>query len=237
MNNLSNDITLAMSLLDLPIDLHQSYTKTLDCEYYGASWYFLTCDSNDDYIDVVQEILSLCSYHQIKELCFMRGPIKRNKRFGLVNGQIVGPEENDIIPPPTFIGSVISRATPKCKLQLRIALRFMGRYEFLSSKAISNDKGIGCKVFYALDYGTDDDPINHSSLLSTSSTDQLDVSILSTNDDVENEPNQKVILKCYSVQESYDKETGIISKFIQKLDCKTKLEVINFFKVTDIDNF
>ena len=36
MNNLSNDIILAISLLDLLINLYQSYVKTLDCGYYGA---------------------------------------------------------------------------------------------------------------------------------------------------------------------------------------------------------
>ena len=113
----------------------------------------------------------------------------------------------------------------------------MGQYEFLLSKAISNDKGIRCKVFYTLDYSTDDNSINHSSLLSTSSTDQLDVSILSTDNDVKNEQNQKVALKCYSAQESCDKERGIIFKFIQKLDCKTKLEAIRFFKVAAFDIF
>ena len=88
-----------------------------------------------------------------------------------------------------------------------------------------------------MDYGADDNPINHSSLLSASSTDQLDISILPTNDDVENEPNQRVILKCCSMQESCNKEIGIISKFIQKLNCETKLETIRFFEVTYFDIF
>ena len=101
----------------------------------------------------------------------MCGPIKRHKRFRLVNGQIIGLEKNHIILPPIFIRSIISWVTPKWKLQLWIVLRFMEQYKFLLSKAISNNKGIGCKLFYILDYSIDNDHINHSSLLSISSTD------------------------------------------------------------------
>ena len=132
MNNLSDTIILALSLLDLPIDInnnvdHSTTDADDDQNNYGSSWYFLTCDSNDDYINIVKEILVLCTYYQIRELCFMRGPIIRNKKqFQIVNGDIVmnnNSEDNtNNIVPSVFIGSVISRATPKCKLELRIAL-------------------------------------------------------------------------------------------------------------------
>merc|ERR1712151_1194412 len=92
MNNLSNTIILALSLLDLPIDINNTHIIHENNDViYGASWYFLTCDSNDDYINIVKEILILCTYYQIRELCFMRGPIVRNnkKRFTFVNGDIV----------------------------------------------------------------------------------------------------------------------------------------------------
>ena len=56
-------------------------------------------------------------------------------------------------------GSVISRATPNCKQVMRKALRFVGRFEFMGSSAISSDPSLGLKVFDALDFGTEDKPI------------------------------------------------------------------------------
>jgi hypothetical protein len=49
----------------------------------------------------------------------------------------------------------MSRATPKCKHELRKALRFNGRYEFVGRPVTGPD---GVKVFEALDFGPEDDP-------------------------------------------------------------------------------
>eukprot|EP00957_Ditylum_brightwellii_P091004 6929076-Ditylum_brightwellii.AAC.1 len=82
-------------------------------------------------------------------------------------------------------GSVISRATPKCKVALRKALRFVGQYEFVGSVAIQSDSSTGLKVFEALDFGTDDEPY---------------------------EDGRRVLLRCYGREEPYLKEANLITQ-------------------------
>ena len=129
-------IILALVLVDLPVDLEDKDAVRAR-EGLGASWAFLTCDCDDAHIDIVEEVLSICSYRQTRELCFLRsgGSSSRNS------------------------GTVISRATPRSKAALRKALRFVGRYEFLGSSPVHSDASEGLKVFEALDFGTADAPI------------------------------------------------------------------------------
>jgi hypothetical protein len=119
-----------MVLVDLPIDLgHQQTVRLRDG--FGGSWWFLTCECDDSYVDIVEEVVSLCSYSQIRAMCFVKD----------------GSED-----------TLLSRATPKCREVLRRSLRFAGRFEFVGSNPIYSDEEIGLKVFDALDYGTPDDP-------------------------------------------------------------------------------
>ena len=46
---------------------------------------------------------------------------------------------------------------------------YVGRHEFVASETLSNDKGIVCKLFYALDYGTTYDQRTQSLILLSSS--------------------------------------------------------------------
>jgi len=135
MASMPRAVVLALVLVDLPVDLDDKDAVKVR-EGHGASWSFLTCDCDDAHIDIVEEVLSICSYRQTRELCFLRSG---------------GSTHND--------GTVISRATPKAKAALRKALRFVGRYEFLGSSPVHSDAPEGLKVFEALDFGTYENPI------------------------------------------------------------------------------
>ena len=128
MNEMPEEVIYAMALVDLPIDIDGKDSAEVR-ESMGGSWWFLVCESDDHYADVVQEIISVCTFQQVRELCFMRG----------------GPG-----------GNVITRATPKCRRLLTQALRFVGRFEFVGNSALYSDPSIGLKEFDALDFGADD---------------------------------------------------------------------------------
>ena len=132
MQGLQSEIIIALALVDLPLDL--DFKEDLAFRKgYGASWWFLTCECDDAHVNVVKEILAIGSYQQTRELCFVKSK----------NGS-----------------SVISRATPKCKLEMRKVLRFGGQYEFTSSKAVRSNSVQGLEVFKALDFGSDENPID-----------------------------------------------------------------------------
>lgn len=154
MNELPREVILALVLVDLPIDLDENVGVKLR-EGFGGSWGYLTCECDDHYADIVEEVISICSYAQVRELCFAK----------------CGPGENG--------ATVITRATPSCRLALRRALRFVGRFEFLGSSALQSDSSLGLKVFEALDFGMDED---------------------------EFEEGRKVMLRCYSREQYYLEE-------------------------------
>ena len=56
-------------------------------------------------------------------------------------------------------GSVIKGASPGCKLELRKALRFAGRYEFTGNSVVRAESVEGIKVFEVLDFGSDEEPV------------------------------------------------------------------------------
>ena len=145
------EVILALVLVDLPIDLDEKAGIKVR-EGFGGSWCFLTCECDDHYADVVEEVISICSYPQVRELCFASS----------------GPNGSG--------GAVITRATPICRLALRRALRFVGRFEFIGSAALETDVALGLKVFEALDFGTEDDSF---------------------------EDGRRVLLRCYSREKSY----------------------------------
>jgi hypothetical protein len=131
MQMLPREVILALVLVDLPIDLDQKVGVGIR-DGFGGSWWYLSCECDDHYIDVVEEVVSICSYPQVREICFMKG----------------GSEE-----------TLISHATPKCRNVLQRALRFVGRFEFLSNSNVQSDESRGLRVFEALDFGTRSDPI------------------------------------------------------------------------------
>lgn len=124
-------VLLAMVLVDLPFELDDvDYDgNEANREGRGASWVFLTCECDDAYVDVVEEVLSLCSYPQSRELCF----------FEMGSGE-----------------TILARATPKCRSVLQRSLRFLGRFEFVSAHSEDNP---AFRLFEAIDFGTKDIPI------------------------------------------------------------------------------
>ena len=122
------EVILAIALVDLPFDIDSKDEIQTIRDGFGGSWWYLACECDDHYSDIVQEIVLLCSFQQIRELCFMKG--------GSSN-------QTD---------TVLSRATPKCKDILTHALRFLGRFEFVGSTPVRAEPDIGMKEFEALDF-------------------------------------------------------------------------------------
>lgn len=121
------EVILSIALVDLPFDLDDKDTITLR-DKHGGSWWFLVCECDDHYVDIVQQIVMICTFHQIRELCFAVG----------------GPGQ--------LQDTVISRATPKCRQVLKHGLRFLGRFEFIGDLPVEVEASAGLKVFDALDY-------------------------------------------------------------------------------------
>lgn len=150
LQRMPEEVILSIALVDLPFDIEDKNTMTL-LERHGGSWWFLACECDDHYVHIVQQIVLLCSFKQVRELCFaMCGPSHTRD-------------------------SVISRATPKCKQVLEHALRFLGRFEFLSDSPLQEDSSIGLQVFDALDFANME----------------------------ENDEGRRVILKCYSMADTF----------------------------------
>lgn len=129
---MKTELILAIALVDLPIDLDSKESLKIK-EKQGSSWWYLVCESDDHFVDVVDEVVSMCSYAQIKELCFMEGYNRE---------------------------TLISRATPKCRAVLQRGLRFLGRFEFIGQSAILADPSRGIKIFEAVDCGPLDNPFD-----------------------------------------------------------------------------
>jgi hypothetical protein len=120
------EVILAIALVDIPFNIDDQNGINVH-EGRGGSWYFLTCESDDHMVDIVREIVSICSFQQLRELCFMTDINSGN--------------------------TVIERATPKCRAILSQALRFLGRFEFVGNGPILADPHNGFKAFDALDFG------------------------------------------------------------------------------------
>eukprot|EP00814_Leptocylindrus_danicus_P015920 CAMPEP_0116043830 /NCGR_PEP_ID=MMETSP0321-20121206/26644_1 /TAXON_ID=163516 /ORGANISM="Leptocylindrus danicus var. danicus, Strain B650" /LENGTH=645 /DNA_ID=CAMNT_0003524823 /DNA_START=138 /DNA_END=2072 /DNA_ORIENTATION=+ len=183
MEMMPREVILALVLVDLPFDLDERGELSDLKDGYGFSWRYIACDCDDEHVGIVQEVLSMCSYHQTRELCFIRGG-------GTSSG-----------------GSVISRATPKVKDRLRRALRFVGRYEFIGGDALYTDQSLGIKVFEAMDFGTGENPLVNP---------------------------QRVILRCYSDQESCFRDTAHVREV--KFD-SSLIETATYFCVHDFEAY
>ncbi|VEU36051.1 unnamed protein product [Pseudo-nitzschia multistriata] len=126
MQLMPEEVVLAIALVDLPVNIDdRDGLKVIKDR--GESWIFLTCDSDDHMVNVVEEIVSICSFQQLQELCFMTEQGSEN--------------------------AIIDRATPKCREALNRALRFLGRFEFVGDGPLFSDMQTGFKAFDALDFG------------------------------------------------------------------------------------
>jgi hypothetical protein len=148
------EVLLAIVLVDLPFDLDDAECQNCHRDGCGASWFFLTCECDDAYVDIVEEVVSLCSYPQARELCFIE----------------VGVGE-----------SLLARATPKCRNVLQRSLRFLGRFEFVST--LLEEKST-YRLFEAIDFGTKEEPISDG---------------------------RQVILKCYIEQDLFEHEVSYLT--------------------------
>jgi len=70
-NNMPKEVIIAMALVDSPVELTKKDGAKLK-EGFGGSWIFLTCESDDQFSDIVEEIISICTYDHLHELCFMK---------------------------------------------------------------------------------------------------------------------------------------------------------------------
>ena len=130
-NSLQREIILAIAIIDLPIDLGSKDDVILR-NNFGASWWFLLCESNDKHVDIVTEILALCSHPQKMALCLT----------------VAGSSNEE---------TAVSCATPLCKSALREGLRFLGRFEFTSGDNNNFASSQKVQKFDAIDYG----PVNN----------------------------------------------------------------------------
>lgn len=129
MQILPREVILGIVIVDLPINLDRNDSFVRDG--YGSSWWYLTCECDDFYSSIVEEVVSFCSFPQVRALSLF------------TNGT------NDVL---------LERATPKCRLILNSYLRFVGRFEFVESSPIYSDATVGVDAFKAMDFGTRVEP-------------------------------------------------------------------------------
>jgi hypothetical protein len=178
MQMMPEEVILALVLVDLPIYLDDKDGVKVR-EGFGGSWWFLTCECDDQYVQIVEEVISICTFQQVRELCFAKGRSK--------NG-----------------GTVMSRATPKSRLALTHALRFVGRFEFVGNSALYTDEASGLKEFDALDFGGGNE-----------SQQQF-------------EEGRRVLLKCYSLQQPFLQEVRFNENRARTLYFCLVVPVLNF---------
>ena len=132
MNSLPLDVILAIVLVDLPIDIDNKETPEKRTGF-GESWWFITCDCDDHYVEVVDQIVGICSVAQVRELACMENSAGE---------------------------SLLGRAAPESKEILQCSLRFLGRFEIRSELALSEDAAPdGVTLFEAVDFGYPDDAL------------------------------------------------------------------------------
>ncbi|KAL3921507.1 MAG: hypothetical protein SGILL_002712 [Bacillariaceae sp.] len=129
MQMMPEEVILGIALVDIPFNIDDQNGLRIHGGR-GGSWYFLTCESDDHMIEIVQEVVSICSFQQLRELCFMTDVNSGN--------------------------TVIERATPKCHEVLSQSLRFLGRFEFIGNGPLRSNPDTGFKAFDALDFGGED---------------------------------------------------------------------------------
>jgi hypothetical protein len=128
MRLLPSSVLLELLLVDLPIILDD--TVCVQPISGGESWWFLACECNDRYLEVVEQLVSMCSYQQVHELAFMTKDGSRE--------------------------TLISQASPECGEFLTLSLLYVGRYELLAFQPQEGHNDI--KTYDALDYGSAESP-------------------------------------------------------------------------------
>ncbi len=142
-NFLQHEVILAICIIDLPIDLGSANGVAVMREGYGSSWWYLVCESNDEYVGVVHDILSLCSRPQKVALCLAKKVVQNDNTD-------CGSRHNR---------TVVSSATPRCGLELRKHCLFWNRFEIVDETTEINHAFM--HKFDAIDHGGTqyDDPI------------------------------------------------------------------------------
>ncbi|KAL7570341.1 hypothetical protein ACA910_017184 [Epithemia clementina (nom. ined.)] len=132
MHSLPIEVIMALVLVDLPIDIDNKDAPERR-PGFGESWWFIACDCDDHYTEVVDEIVGICSVAQVRELAYMENSAGE---------------------------SLISRAAPESKEILQCSLRFLGRFEIKSEMPVPESSAPdGITLFEALDFGYPDDAI------------------------------------------------------------------------------
>jgi hypothetical protein len=67
-NEMPDEVIFAMVLVDSPVDLSRK-DKISVKKGFGGSWWFLACESDDQYVELVEEVVSICNYEHLRELC------------------------------------------------------------------------------------------------------------------------------------------------------------------------
>jgi len=119
------DVVFEMVLADLPFDIDRKH-EIVPRNNHGASWWYLVCDCDDTYVNVVEQVLSFCTLTQIRAL----------SALAKSNGE-----------------KLLDRATPLCQHVLQSSVRFIGRYEFDKENPVYSDPGRGLTIYDGLDYG------------------------------------------------------------------------------------
>jgi hypothetical protein len=72
-------------------------------EAFDESWWYITCDCDNNYVDIIKEVMGFCNHEQAKALCVIA-------------------ESPELL---------FRRASPKWKQDLANAMRCCGRFESL----------------------------------------------------------------------------------------------------------
>lgn len=129
MQMLPREVILGIVLVDLPINLDRADSAVR--KGFGSSWWYLACECDDYYSSIVEEVVSFCSFPQVRALSLFAN------------------DSHDVL---------LERATPKCKMILNRYLRFVGRFEFVDSTPIYSDGALGVDAYKAMDFGTQTEP-------------------------------------------------------------------------------
>jgi hypothetical protein len=141
------EVILAIALVDLPFDIDDK-DLIMTREDGGGSWWFLACECDDQYVDIVQQIIMICTFQQVQQLSFTKGGPRNQQQ------------------------SVLSRATPKCRQVLQHALRFLGRFEIIGDGPLECDESSGVTIFDALDYSETENDEGRRVILKCYSTEE-----------------------------------------------------------------
>mmetsp|Transcript_3197 Transcript_3197/g.6699 ORF Transcript_3197/g.6699 Transcript_3197/m.6699 type:complete len:1762 (+) Transcript_3197:192-5477(+) len=132
MQYLPIELIMALLLVDLPIDIDNK-DRPERREGFGESWWFIACECDDHYFELVDEIVSICSVSQVRELAYMKNSAGE---------------------------SLIELAAPESREVLQCALRYLGRFEIRSELPLGDSAPAGMSIFQAVDFGYSEDGLD-----------------------------------------------------------------------------